>query len=506
MHAFISYRTNAEPDRSLCDQLSAAFKSNGHEVFVDRQLEVGARWAEEIDRALESIDFLVLLLSEESSHSEMVLAEVKKAHEIARRKQGIPRILPVRVAFRGRLPYPLDSYVDPLQQLFWGGAPDTEATLQALLRVICGHGSVPPSQRTSSEPPGTELERPSAYAPVNHPLSTPGGALDADDPLYVRRDCDHEAQRVMERGPGQTITIKGPRQVGKSSLLMRILSRALAQERRVALVDFQLLVAAIQEESTLFKGFLCEILSQLDLPPLTETEWDVESTPAQCCTNLVDKLVLRRIQQPLTLACDETDLILSLQFRDNFFGMLRAWHGKRANPTLRQRWGKLDLVLVTSTEPYLFIDRPDQSPFNVGAVLRLEDFDRAQVAQLNTAHGSPLSNDEIEALMELTGGHPYLVRRAFYAVAARGQAVPWRTVAGLATDDHGPFGDHLRRHLLNVLRAPELRPVLSAVLAGQAVTDEVALHRLVGAGLVRRQGDRLLPRCSLYAQYFKGKL
>jgi hypothetical protein len=108
--------------------------------------------------------------------------------------------------------------------------------------------------------------------------------------------------------------------------------------------------------------------------------------------------------------------------------------------------------------------------------------------------------------MALTFGHPYLVRRALYAVAVHGQATPWKNVFSTAAEDNGPFGDHLRRHLLNVLRAPELKPVLEAVLDGRVVTDEVALHRLMGAGLVRRQAKDVLIRCNLYAQYFKGKL
>ena len=60
-------------------------------------------------------------------------------------------------------------------------------------------------------------------------------------------------------------------------------------------------------------------------------------------------------------------------FSADFFAMLRSWHGLRPNPT-RKAWRQLDIVLSTSTEPEFFIDRPHESPFNVGLILSLEYF------------------------------------------------------------------------------------------------------------------------------------
>ena len=73
-------------------------------------------------------------------------------------------------------------------------------------------------------------------------------------------------------------------------------------------------------------------------------------------------------------------------FRSDFFGMLRSWHNKRAMSKL---WRRFSQVLVISTEPYELIEDLNQSPFNVGQTLRLQDFTLAQVAELNGRHGSP---------------------------------------------------------------------------------------------------------------------
>ncbi|WP_318284169.1 AAA-like domain-containing protein [Brasilonema sennae] len=98
--------------------------------------------------------------------------------------------------------------------------------------------------------------------------------------------------------------------------------------------------------------------------------------------------ILKGLGHPLVLAMDEVDRVFDTKFRNDFFGMLRSWHNNRAiYPSL----DKLDLVLVTSTEPYQLIDDLNQSPFNVGQIIELEDFTPEQVAQLNARH-NPYSN------------------------------------------------------------------------------------------------------------------
>ena len=99
------------------------------------------------------------------------------------------------------------------------------------------------------------------------------------------------------------------------------------------------------------------------------------------------------------------------EFKKHFFALLRSWDSRRA---FDANWRKLNLVVVISTHPYLLIDDVNLSPFNVGLNIQLKDFNSDQVADLNQRHGSPLMPEEIPALMALLGGHPYLVRQAFY--------------------------------------------------------------------------------------------
>src|SRR5262249_35645884 len=146
----------------------------------------------------------------------------------------------------------------------------------------------------------------------------------------------------------------------------------------------------------------------------------------------------------------------------------------------------------------------NQSPFNVGEVIELEDFSAEQVADLNRRHGSPLKSDEVRRLTSLLGGNPYLVRRALYLTA-----VGRTTVSDLfanATSEHGPFGDHLRNQLFRLHDKEELVHGLREVIRNNTCKDELIFFRLRGAGLVRREGRTVLPRCQLYANYFREHL
>jgi hypothetical protein len=204
------------------------------------------------------------------------------------------------------------------------------------------------------------------------------------------------------------------------------------------------------------------------------------------------------------LAMDEVETIFDTPFRSDFFGMLRNWHNRRAMRTIDPVWRQLDLALVTSTEPYQLIDNLEQSPFNVGKVVKLEDFTTEQVSELNEKHGNPLNEGYVRKLVELISGHPYLTRRALFLVAT--DAISITDLFDQAFEETGPFGDHLRWHLFRIYDKPHLVSGLLKVIHTHSCTDERIFFRLQGAGLVQRNGRQVIPRCQLYAEYFKEHL
>jgi hypothetical protein len=112
---FLSYKRHSEPDEPLALEVHGALSDAGHHVFIDQQMPAGIKWAEQISGKIRDCDALVVFLTAISSRSEMVQSEIEMARRFER------PIVPVRVAFAGRLPHPLDAYLDPIQYAEWRG-------------------------------------------------------------------------------------------------------------------------------------------------------------------------------------------------------------------------------------------------------------------------------------------------------------------------------------------------------------------------------------------------
>ena len=178
--------------------------------------------------------------------------------------------------------------------------------------------------------------------------------------------------------------------------------------------------------------------------------------------------------------------------------MLRSWHNSRATMPI---WKKLDLALVTSTEPYELIPDLTQSPFNVGEVIEIEDFTSEQVSELNRRHGLSLNPSEEKQLMVLLGGHPFLVRRALYLVAS-GQVSSVDLFTN-AIAQNGDYAENLRHNLSLLHNKQELIQGLREIINHNTCKDRLVFWRLRGAGLVRSSGKTVTTRCQLYADYFR---
>lgn len=500
---FISYKRNVEPDESLALFLHQAI-SQHHDVFIDQVMPVGTAWGERIQQELEACDFLVPLLSANAAHSEMVENEISNAHQLGRNHSGRPGILPVRVAYTAPFEYPLSAYLNPLNWTVWNSEADTLRLLDELLTAIAGGelsvSDLQEKQALLQSPGSTAMVRPTASADPGQ-LERPDGTLDVESRFYLERPADASCKRELTRG-GATIVVKAPRQMGKSSLLVRAAAQARRLGRAVAFLDFQLLDEdMLTDPQRFFQGFCRWIADELDLADTVDETWRGGLGHTQSCTKYFRRQALKTLETPITLVMDEVDRMLACPFRSDFFGMLRSWHNSRATGP---EWRKLDLLLVISTEPYLLIDDLKQSPFNVGEVLRLDDFTPAQIADLNERHGHPFDMPQVERLHKILGGHPYLIRQALYRTAL-GESTP-ESLLIHADDENGPFGDHLRRHLARFSERPELAQAMLTIIRRQTCPDELLYNRLHGAGLAVRMGEHVLPRCELYADYFRERL
>jgi hypothetical protein len=333
-------------------------------------------------------------------------------------------------------------------------------------------------------------------------LEYPSGGMRTDDPFYIERAADRELTLALRSG-GQTITIRGSRQVGKTSMLARGIQQAQANgDAQLVYVDFQ----GVGDEARGSLRDLCRFLSMriirtlnLDLA-VWEREWAEDFLPQDNLERLME-YVFGQVERPILLAMDEVDVLQLMPYSKDFFGLLRSWHNLRASNVL---WRKLTLMMAISTEPYLLINRVGESPFNTGHVLYLKDFTLPQTAELNRRYGSPLSEAEVKGVHALLNGHPYLTRVALYTLVVR--EMRWSELAAAAAEDDGPFHQHLRWQLQRVAEDPRLARAMSEVVRNHGCADQKVGYHLMKAGLVSKAGDNYVCRCELYRRYFADRL
>jgi AAA-like domain/TIR domain/CHAT domain len=503
---FISYRTK-DPDLSLAQEFYEALKAAGHEPFLaGESIRLGDYWSERIDRELEQCDYFLLLLSPQSATSEMVTEEVRRAKQLHDTRPGQkPILLPIRVnfPFSSPLNYDLRGYLQRIQQREWESPADTSVILQEILSLLAAGGTPEPTavEETEMQPPLEDLHHPPL--PVAEP-ELPEGQVKLASSFYIdrppiERKCSDEILT-----PGALIRIKAPRQMGKTSLMARVLQQAGVQGYQTVPLSFQLADGSIFADLKDFLQWFCASVSwKLGLPERLEGNWSRILGAKVNCTNYFEQYILSEIASPLALGLDEVDLVFQHpEIAADFFGLLRAWHEEAKDKDL---WKKLRLVVVHSTEVYIPMNI-NQSPFNVGLSIELPEFQAQAVLELAQRHELRWNLAQVEQLMQMVGGHPYLVRVALYHIA-RGERT-LEQLLQIAPTESGPYGDHLRRHWWNLKQHPELAAAIKqAIPATRAIQVEpMQAFKLHSMGLVHLQGNEVTLRCNLYRDYFRDRM
>jgi hypothetical protein len=321
----------------------------------------------------------------------------------------------------------------------------------------------------------------------------------------VTRPADAELRSSISKGDS-IILIKGARQMGKTSLLARGLQFAREQGLKAVSTDLQKFNAEnFKTVDRLYRTFAESIADQLELDAEPADSWDPRRGPNANLERFLRREVLARLETPLVWGLDEVDRLFVTPFGSEVFGLIRSWHNERAlDPSCP--WSKLTIAIAYATEAHLFISDINQSPFNVGTRLVLEDFTPLQVAELNRRYQSPIkSEDELNRFCRLVGGHPYLVRRGLHELASR--KMSFDSFEQQAARDEAFYGDHLRRILVLLVRDAELTKVMRGVLENQPCPNSESFDRLRSAGLVTGHiPEEARPRCRLYASFLRRHL
>ncbi|MBD2361616.1 AAA-like domain-containing protein [Anabaena minutissima FACHB-250] len=329
----------------------------------------------------------------------------------------------------------------------------------------------------------------------------PSGAIPLESPFYIERAALETQVYAEIRKPGALVRTKAPREMGKTSLLLRTLDYATRQGYRTVSLNLEQIDDVILNDLNRFLRWLCaNITRQLKLELKLDDYWDEDIGSKISCSLYFRNHILKQIDTPLVLSLDEVQYLFEhpLVAKD-VLPLFRSWYEEAKREPI---WQKLRLIIVHSTEIYVPLQLK-QSPFNVGLPIELSSFSLEQIQELAQRYGlNWTEGQEATELMAMVEGHPALVHTAIYHLS-RGD-ITFTQFLDTAATSTGIYSHHLQRHQVTLQEQPELAKALDTVINAQEPIslDAIMTYKLSSMGLIKQLRDKVIPSCELYRQYF----
>ncbi len=347
-------------------------------------------------------------------------------------------------------------------------------------------------------------------------IYTVGGAVQAGgkNAVYISRRADEELFDLCRRSV--FCYVLTPRQMGKTSLIVRIAER-LAQEAGIIAINIDLQEFGTQVTAEQwYLGLLTKLEDELDLDTDVLAWWQERSElgVTQRLNQFFQEVLLTEIEEPIVIFVDEIDTTLSLDFTDDLYSAIRFLYLSRSlKPELR----RLSFVLVGVATPSDLIRDPKRTPFNIGERVDLTDFTFEEALPLTD--GLELEAEQgqqvLEWVLQWTRGHPYLTQRLFQALIEQ-ERQDWSQATVDQVVERTFFGKESKsdsnlefvRDMLTK-RSPDLSEGLRTyreVLRGRKpVLDEeqsLVKSHLKLSGIVLREEGNLQVRNPIYRRVF----
>ncbi|MCB0128959.1 MAG: AAA-like domain-containing protein, partial [Caldilineaceae bacterium] len=347
-----------------------------------------------------------------------------------------------------------------------------------------------------------------------------GGTLRPSAPSYVRRPADDDLLRHLTAG--EFCYVLTPRQMGKSSLMVRTAGRLRADGHRIAIIDLTSIGTGSSNLSAdqWYLGLLSRMRNQLRFSVDPQTWWSEHASVghAQRFITFFHDVVLVECTENVVILIDEIDSTLNLSFRDDFFAAIRAIYNERATDPLYDR---LTFALFGVATPTDLIQDRERTPFNIGQRVELVEFTRNDALPLQEGLDATVPGQGgvlLDRIFYWTGGHPYLTQRLCQVIANQ-PTQTWNdeTIDALV---HATFLSEEGRKDTNldfvqnrIASSPEgerrqMLRLYRRVWRNDSVADNdrsLAQNRLELYGLVQVVSGRLWVRNRIYQQVFNSE-